>query len=147
MTKLTIKTITKSPVALVFIGAAVIGLFIFFLPHATVPCNDIIGCTVKLTGNQVQPISYTIQPSTSSLIPFKTAMVYDPRDGIWSSIVVSKDSVKISSQTLSNPQYTLYPTAQQLRDFESIINRVNSGTQSPIDKFSLMIIWMQIKKT
>ncbi len=147
MTKLTIKTITKSPIALILIGIAVMGLYTFFSPSAEIPmCGDATGCAVKLTGNQIQPLSYSIQPTTASLIPFKTAMVYDSRDNTWSSIVVNQNSIKVSSQTLANPQYTLYPTAQQLRDFEMTISRVNSGKQTTMDRFSLMMMWFQMKK-
>ncbi len=143
MTKPTLKSITKSPKALIIIALVVLGLFVLSSTTST-PAN--LGA-VKLTGNQVQPIDYKIQSTTASLIPFKTAMAFDPRDSPWSRIVASQNSIKISSQTLNHPQYTLYPTSQQLQEFESIISKVNSGQQTIFDKIKLTILWMQIKKT
>lgn len=143
MTKPTLKSIIKSPKALIIIALVVLSLFVL----SSTPSPTANLGAVKLTGNQVQPIDYKIQPSTATLIPFKTVMVLDPIDSTWSSIVVSKNSVKISSQTLNNPQYKLYPTVKQLQEFEEIVSNVNSGTVSPIDKIRLTILWMQIRKT
>ncbi len=142
MPKPTLKSITKSPKALIIIALVVLSLFVL----SSTPSSPANLGAVKLTGKQVQPIDYKIQSTTASLIPFKTAMVLDIRDGSWSSIVVSQNSIKISTQTLNNPQYKLYPTVQQLQEFEAIITRVNSGVRSPIDKLKLMVLWMQIKK-
>lgn len=143
MSKPTLKSITKSPKALIIIALVVLSLFVL----SSTPSSPANLGAVKLTGKQVQPIDYKIQSTTASLIPFQRAMVLDPRDNTWSSIVVSQNSVKISSQTLNSPQYTLYPTTQQLQEFESIISKVNSGQQTIFDKIKLTILWIQIKKT
>lgn len=139
----TLKSITKNKTAILIAIVAVLGLFVLS-STPTQPAN--LG-EIKLTGNQIQPVAYKIHTTTSALIPFKTAMVYDMRDGSWSSIVVSQNSVKISSQSLTDPQYKLYPTVQQLQEFETILTKVNSGKQTILDKIKLTIIWMQMKKT
>ncbi len=139
----TLKSLTKNKTTLIIVALVVLSLFVFSSTPTPTSSNDV----VKLTGNQIQPVSYKIQPVTSTLIPFKTAMVYDLRDGSWSSIVVSQNSIKVSSQSLTNPQYKLYPTVQQLQDFETIISKVNSGTHTMFDKIKLTVIWMQMKKT
>lgn len=141
--KPTLKSLTKSPKALIIIALVVIGL----LALSSTPSPTANLGAVKLTGNQVQPINYKIQTTTASLIPFKTAMVFDPRDSSWSSIVVSKNSIKISSQTLNSPEYLLYPSTQQLQEFELVVSNVNTGKQTIFDKIKLTMLWIQIKKT
>lgn len=139
----TLKSIAKNKTTILIVALAVLGLFVL----SSTPTQPSDLGEVKLTGNQIQPVAYKVHATTSTLIPFKTAMVYDMRDGTWSSIVVSQNSVKISSQSLTNPQYKLYPTVQQLQEFETILTKVNMGTQTVFDKIKLTIIWMQMKKT
>lgn len=135
------KQIKKFIAPSIIIALVIAGAFIFYSPQS---CS--LDCTIKLTSNQIQPVSYIIQPTTSSLIPFKTATVLDPRDKTWSSIVVSSTSIEISSTPIASPKYKLYPTIQQLQEFESIISRVNSGSQTYFDKLKFIILWEQIKK-
>ncbi len=136
------KRIKKYLIPLAIISLAIVGLLIFY-PSPLLCSSD---CPIKLSSNQIQPVSYIIQPSTSSLIPFKTASVLDPRDNTISYILVTKTSIDVSLKPLPNPQYKLYPTTQQLQEFEAIISRVNAGSQTYADKIKLTILWFQIKK-
>lgn len=142
MTKPTLKSLTKSPTALIIIALVILSIFVLSSTPST-PAN--LG-DVKLTGNQVQPISYKISDSVSDLIPFKTVMILDPRTNEWISLVISRDNIKISSQTLTLPDYKLYPSIQQIQELENIINDINKNGVNLKNKIQTSMLWIQIKK-
>lgn len=142
MPKPTLKSITKSPKALIIIALVVLGLFV--MSSTPSPTADL--GAVKLTGSQVQPVDYKISESVSNLIPFKTAMVLDARTNEWISFVISKNSIKISSQTLTTPNYKLYPTPQQIIELENIINDINNNGVNLKNQIQISVLWIQIKK-
>ena len=97
--------------------------------------------------------TYTITISSSYQqvvqdLPFQSAMVYDGGTAKWDAITVGANSATISdSVVLPAPQYWLYPSQNQIGQFEqAVMNSIQQGTVSAGDKITLTSMWVTMNK-
>jgi len=100
----------------------------------------------KITSNMTQG-TFAINSGAVRLIPFRSAMVYDPRTTSWYGIIIKSDEIVINDQIIQSPEYYLYPTSAQLTELENIANKVNKQkTISFSDTLRLSKLWYSIQK-
>ena len=100
----------------------------------------------ELKANMVQG-TFDASPKALTLLPFKSAMVYEPSEQKWYSIVIFSDKVVISAETLNNPDVYVYPTQKQMTKLNKIITGINKhGKITSGDKIELTLLWYQIQK-
>lgn len=95
--------------------------------------------------------NYKVSSSVMSMLPFRTAMIYEPSEKTWYSVIINRESVSISTNKLSQPDATLYPTKAQMKEFTSITrsinkNSINKNGLTWKDVGRITKLWYQIKK-
>lgn len=98
-----------------------------------------------LTANMAQG-NYRVSSSVMSMLPFRTAMIYEPTEKIWYSVIINRDSVSISTNPLSQPDVTLYPTKLQMIDLNNIACEINNNGLSWKVVGRLTKLWYSIPK-
>jgi hypothetical protein len=98
--------------------------------------------TQKITGNMTQ----VYRSSSLNLVPFRSANMYVQSEKKWYGIVINADSMTISDEALSYPEYLLYPSDKQTTELLKIAGKVNKGGLGWGDKVALMKLWLDMKK-
>lgn len=100
---------------------------------------------MKLTANMAQG-SYKVSSNIMSMLPFKTANLYEPSERIWYSVVINRDSVDVSAGKLIQPDVMLYPTRAQMKEFTSIASNINKNGLGWKEVGRITKLWYNIKK-
>lgn len=100
---------------------------------------------MKLTANMAQG-SYKVSSSVMTMLPFRTANLYEPGERAWYSVVISRDSVDVSAGKLIQPDVTLYPTRAQMKEFTSIASNINKNGLGWKEVGRITKLWYNIKK-
>lgn len=103
------------------------------------------GMKQELKANMVQG-SYKVSSSAMTMLPFRTANLYEPSEKTWYSMIISRDSVTISANKLSQPDVTLYPTRGQMKEFTSIASNINRNGLGWKDVGRITRLWYNINK-
>ena len=99
----------------------------------------------QLKANMVQS-NYKVSSSVVSMLPFRTANIYELSEKTWYSVTINRNSVTISPHRLSLADVTLYPTRSEMNEFNSIAKSINKNGLGWKEVGRLTKLWYNIKK-